>query len=341
MADIKNYVFAKYLRAEPTSHIIQYSKGRLRRSGRGTSFWFQGMSTSLAEIPMEDQEMTFLFHGRSLDFQDVTMQGVISYRVVQPELAARRIDFSLEHKTGQHRKQPLVTLSELHSELAQQFASAYVTRTKVREILSNGIDRIRVDILQGFAEEASLQEIGVEVVSVRISSIRPSSDLEKALETKAREEIQQKADEAMFERRALAVEKERAIAENELKNQIELANQEEALIVQEGKNRRNRELETAGAQRIASEAAAERLQIGNKAKAAGIEQLESARVGAERERIEIYRDLPTSVMMGLATKELASKLRKIEHLNISPDMIGPSLMKLMNLGSKHLEDGNK
>lgn len=341
MAEIRNYAFAKHLRAEPNAHIIQYNKGRLRRSGRGLSFWFLGMATSLAEIPLDDQEMNFLFHGRSLDFQDVTAQGVISYRVVEPELAANRIDFSVNQTSGAHRKQPLQVLSELHSELAQQFASAYVSGNKVREILSNGLARIRVDIRQGFADELSLRELGVEVVSVRISSIRPSSDLEKALETKAREEIQQTADEAMFERRALAVEKERAIAENELANQIELASREEALIAQEGKNQRNRAIESAGADRISAEGAAERRQIENKAKSEGISMMEAAKVAAERERIEIYRDLPTSVMMGLATKELATKLRKIEHLNISPDMIGPSLLNLMNLGSKRLEGGAK
>jgi len=51
--------------------------------------------------------------------------------------------------------------------------------------------------------------------------------MEKAMEAPIRECIQQEADEAAFARRALAVEKERAIKENELKNQIELAKRDE------------------------------------------------------------------------------------------------------------------
>ena len=77
-------------------------------------------------------------------------------------------------------------------------------------------------------------------MSVRVSSIKPTADLEKALETKTREKIQQEADEAMFERRALAVQKERAIAENELQNQIELSIREEQLIKQQGQNEKHR-----------------------------------------------------------------------------------------------------
>ena len=41
-----------------------------------------------------------------------------------------------------------------------------------------------------------------------------------------------RADEAAFARRAMAVEKERAIQENELQNRIELAKKEEGLIEQ-------------------------------------------------------------------------------------------------------------
>ena len=56
--------------------------------------------------------------------------------------------------------------------------------------------------------------------------MRPEPDVERALQTPARELVQQEADRATFERRALAVDSERAIAENELANQIELATRE-------------------------------------------------------------------------------------------------------------------
>ena len=55
-----------------------------------------------------------------------------------------------------------------------------------------------------------------------------------------REAIQQAADEATFQRRAQAVEKERAIQENELQNKIELARREEQLIAQKGQHLRTR-----------------------------------------------------------------------------------------------------
>jgi len=337
MAEIRNYGIVRHLRAEPSSHIIKYRSGEIATSERGAALWFSPMSSSLAEVPVDDRELSFLFHGRSSDFQDVTTQGVIVYRVTEPAITAERIDFSIDLRTGAHRKQPLDKLAMVLTELSQQFAWAYVVRTPVRELLANGQARVRQDIIDGFEVESGLADLGIEIVSVRVSAIKPSADVEKALETKTRESIQQEADEAMFERRAVAVQKERAIAENELQNQIELAIRQEQLITQQGQNEKRRIAEEAQAQQIDAEARAQRERVRATAKAEGIQLIEHAKVSSERERMEIYRDLPVSVTLGLAAQKLAGKLRQIDHLNLSPDVLGPSLLNLMDLGAKRLD----
>ena len=72
MAEIRNFGIVRHLRAEPSSHIIKYKKGQVDRSERGVALWFSPMSSSLAEVPVDDRELSFLFHGRTSDFQDVT-----------------------------------------------------------------------------------------------------------------------------------------------------------------------------------------------------------------------------------------------------------------------------
>ena len=65
--------------------------------------------------------------------------------------------------------------------------------------------------------------------------------------------------------------------------------------------------------------------------------VESARVESERERMAIYREMPTAVTFGLAARELAGKLHTIEHLNLSPDMLGTLFGDLLQAGSRFLE----
>ena len=335
MAEMRRLPFFRHLRAEASSHVLHFRKGRLVRSGRGLSFWFRHLSASVAELPVDDREIPFLFHGRSADFQDVTVQGIVTYRVISPETLADRVDFSIDFQSGGFRKQPLEQLAQFVTQLAQQFALAYIAAQPLRTILAEGIAALRERISAGL--DAGVGDSGIEIASVRIAAVKPTAELERALQTPTLEGIQQQADEATFERRALAVEKERAIQENELQNQIELARREEQLIEQRGQNHRREAGEEVEARRIESEGEAARTRLTAAAQSDRIGLVEGARVTAEKDRVAIYRDVPNGVIMGLAAQELASKLKHIDHVHISPELLGPMLAELVDSASARLK----
>jgi regulator of protease activity HflC (stomatin/prohibitin superfamily) len=325
------------LRADTSSHVLHYKGDKLVKSGRGLSFWFMPMSSSVAEVPVDDREVSLIVHGRSSDYQDVAVQGVVTYRVVDPRIVSQRVDFTIDLKSGAHTKQPLEKIALLLAQMSHQHAWTYIATTPVRTILAEGHARIREAVEAALREDASIHDMGIEIVSVRVSSVAPTPELEKALEAPTREQIQQSSDEAAFARRAMAVDKERAIQENALQNQIELARREEQLIGQKGQNARHEATEKAEAERISAAAAAARAQIDAEAKAEGIRKVEGAKVEVERARIETFQGLPTNVMMGMAAQELAGKLRSIDHLNIGEGALGPMIQQLIEAGTKRLE----
>ncbi len=339
MADITRLLFARHLRSENSSYILHYRKGKLVRGGRGLAFWFLPLAASVCEVPMDDRELSLMFHCRTQDFQDVATEAVVTWRVAEPERLVERVDFTVDLVKGRWLRQPLEKIATQLTQLAQQLAWNYLARTPLERVLQEGVDALSAVIAQGFAAEESLADMGLEIVSLRIASLRPTAEMEKALQTPTRESIQQEADRATFERRAVAVEQERAIAENELQNQIELAKREEDLIAQRGQNERHRVTDDAETKRIQVEAKAGRARIEQDSAAEGIRVVEGARVESERARIDIYRELPQEVILGLAARELASNLPAIEHLNLSPDLLGPVLARLAGAGAKHLEQG--
>ncbi|HEX8556012.1 MAG TPA: SPFH domain-containing protein [Sphingomonas sp.] len=282
----------------------------MRQSGRGLVFWFRPGTASIAELPMDDREMAVFVKGRSLDFQTVAIQGVLTWHVVDPELLASRVDFSIALLTGTYREEPIQRIETRLAGLVNQAALQYLAQGSVRALLDAGPEPLRHQLEAALARDPALNEIGIAVTAVRLTNLAPSSELERALQTPTFEALQQKADQAMFERRALAVEKERAIAENELNNRTELARRESLLITQEGENARARATGLAEAHRVEAAAEAER-----------IVTVEGAKAEAEQARMTIYRDLPPSVMLGLAARELAGKLDTIEHLNVTPDLL--------------------
>jgi len=314
MATIRNLGFVAQLRSEASSHVIRYRNGRVRQSGRGLVFWFRPETASIAEVPMDDREMTLFVKGRSQDFQTVSVQGTIGWHVVDPELLASRVDFSIGLFTGRPQGEPIERIEARIAGIANQAVLQHLAQAPVRALLDAGPEPLRGRLEAVLAADPALAEIGVAAVAVRLTNLAPTSELERALQTPTFEALQQKADEATFERRALAVEKERAIAENELATKTELARREKLLIAEEAENARNRATGVAEASQIEAAAEADRIRA-----------IEGAKAEAEQQHIAIYRDLPPAILLGLAAQQLAGKLETIEHVNITPDLLATVL----------------
>ena len=110
-------------------------------------------------MPIDDRELPFLFHVRSADFQALTVQGVVGYRVVDPQRVARRIDFAIDLNTGRWTQTPLEQLAGLVMQLAQQFVIDELVKRDVRQILADGVAPIRAHIAAGLAAEAALGDL--------------------------------------------------------------------------------------------------------------------------------------------------------------------------------------
>jgi regulator of protease activity HflC (stomatin/prohibitin superfamily) len=282
----------------------------------------------LSEIPVDDRELPLLFHARTADFQDATVQATLTFRLTDPALAAARIDFSIDPETGRWRATPLEQVASLLTETVQQYALDLLAGMPLRAALTGGGAAIRAAVAAGLEHDPRLAETGIAVIGGRVVAVRPEPEVEKALRTPTREQVQQDADKATYERRAVAVERERAISENELQSQIELARREEELVGQRGTNTRREAEETAAAGQIATEAEAHRAQRLAEARAHGTRAIGEAEAANAAAKLAAYRDLPEAIMLGLALKELAANLPQINSLVLTPDLLAPVLARL-------------
>ena len=328
MADIKSYPLSRHLRGTPTLHVRHVRRGSLVHDGTGLSFFFRPLSAVLSEVPVDDRELPLLFHTRTADFQDLAVQASVTFRVTDPATACARIDFSIDPDTGRWRGTPLEQVAGLLTETAQQQVLGLVATSPLADVLADGVGQIRERIQAGLTADPRLAETGLAVIGTRVTALRPEPDVDKALRTPAREQIQQDADRATYERRALAVERERAIAENELQNQIELSRREEQLVAQRGTNARRQAKEAAAASRIEADAQAAREQRLAEARAAGTQALGEANAAGEAARVAAYRNLPQGSVLALAAKDLAGSLPQISTLVLAPDLLAPLLSKL-------------
>ncbi|MET7378774.1 SPFH domain-containing protein [Streptomyces sp. NPDC005526] len=364
MADITRRLGLRHLRGAPTAHIRHHQAGRLVHDGPGLSFWFRPLAAALSEVPVDDRELAMTFHARTADFQDVTVQATVTYRVGDPAVAAARLDFSVDPDTGIWRGAPLEQLATLLTETAQEHALAVLARTPLSAALTDGVTAVRERVAAGLAAEPRLPATGIEVVAVRVVALRPEPEVERALRTPAREQIQQEADRATYERRAVAVERERAIAENELASRIELARREERLVEQRGTNARREaeeqaaadavragaeaartvrlaeaeaartgrlaEAEAARTERLAEAEAARAVRMA-RAEAEGARAVGEARAEAQAAWLRVHGEAGVdgvTTLHALTGTRLAENLPRIDSVTVSPDVLTGLLARL-------------
>ncbi|MCU8592143.1 SPFH domain-containing protein [Streptomyces sp. A13(2022)] len=328
MADITRRFGWRHLRAAPTAHVRHHRSGQLAHDGAGLSFWFRPLAAALSEVPVDDRELAMTFHARTVDFQDVAVQATVTYRIADPAVAAERLDFSVDPDTGVWRGAPLEQLATLLTESAQQHALEVLARTPLAAALAEGVPAVRERVLQGLREEPRLPATGIEVVAVRVMAVRPEPEVERALRTPARELIQQEADRATYERRAVAVERERAIAENELASRIELARREEQLVEQRGANSLREAQEKAAADAVRVGAEAEQAVRLAQAEAEGARAVGEARAQAQAAWLRVHGDVDVAVLRALTGTRLAENLPRIDSVTVSPDVLTGLLARL-------------
>lgn len=202
----------------------------------------------------------------------------------------------------------------------------------LRETISSGAGPLREQVTAALLADVRVHATGITVLGARVRSVRADADLERALQTPAREAAQAEADRSTYERRALAVDRERAIAENELGNRIELAGREQQLVLQEGTNARTRAEEAAAAALVEARAHAERQGVLAAADADAARLRGEAEAAAEGARLAAYAEVPQGVLLALAAKELAAHLPQVGQLTLTPDVLTGALTALAGRG---------
>ncbi|MFT3797568.1 SPFH domain-containing protein [Microbacterium sp.] len=321
MASITRYPFIRHLSATPTMHVTHSRRGIPRHTGAGQAFWFRSLDAAISEVPIDDRELAALVTLRTADLQQLSAPATATYRIVDPELAARRVDFSIDLDTGAWTDQPLDAIAApLHGATTAAVVHLLQPRT-LDDALRADLAELGAAATAMLAADARLTDLGIEIVGVRFSLLRAEPDVERALQTPAREAIQQDADKATFARRALAVEREAAIGENELANQVELARRQEELVQAKGRNARIEAEKAAAAAMIALDAEAERIRTQAQAQADAQRALGEAAGAAEQARMAALRDVPTGILTALALRELAGHLPSIGSLTVTPDLL--------------------
>ena len=288
--------FIQYFKAEPTEFARVSVNGNVKKQGVGISKIYLPFRTSIEVVDVAAKDHPFAFRETSSDNQELSIQGGLVYRVTKPEVVLSRYNFAVDPNTKQRLSEDLNELPEHLIHLVQSDARAVVETTNLEKLL-NMSEELSRTVLDGLQKNEAVKGLGIGVELLYISSIKPKPEIAKALEANYRESLLQRADEAIYKRRAEAVEKERAIRENELKTEVELEEKRKRLV----------ELQ-------------------------GVNTLREAEIKAEALRKEFsgFGEMNPAMLTAHALYQLGLNAGRIENLSLTPDIL-TSMMNGMGL----------
>lgn len=325
----------RYLKANPTDHIIQYKNGKPARNGAGLAFWYFAPEAVLVRIPLESTDAPFMFREVTSDFQDVTVQGQVVYRVTAPQTLAGLMNFTLAPNGTYAAEDPKKLPRRVMNAVQVQLRAILQTQT-LQELL-RGAEELVQAVSTGLRKPDALPALGLELVNLSILAVKPTPETARALEAQTREEILKRADDATYARRNAAIEQERAVKENELNTEIAVETKkrqikETQLDAERAVLTRKQEIQEQELQgRIGLEEknkALTGLRAGNAkidadARAYALTTVMKAIDGVEPGVLQalMLGQADPSVLIAQAFQGLAANAQKIGELNISPDLL--------------------
>ena len=347
-----------YIKFLPNEYVIRYKKGKKTAAGRGLSFYCFDKSTSVAVVPVSVMDTDFIFEEKTEDFQNVTVQGQLAYRVTDCERIAEMLNFTADMRSKNYYDEPLKKLAKRIVNIAD-----VLIKNRVSSVgLTQAITAERTFAAEIFEELRTNEEVrfmGVEVTGFSILRISANNETHRALEARTREEIQKESDDALYERRNASIEQERKIKENELNTEISVEEKKKQIreteiatkrMVLEKENELERIRIDAQTEQARIETAAEAqreqmkiesmIEIERKRRELAEMRLENAKKDADAEAYRIgavmdaYNRLSPEVLVALATlnmeperviasafEKLAANSGNIGTLNITPDLL--------------------
>jgi len=325
----------KYISFDSMTYAIHYQKGKIKREGKGLSFFYYSPSSSLTAIPLGSRDVPFIFKDTSLDFQEITVQGQITYNIDDPAKLSEALDFTLTANRKLRYEQFEVLEQRLNNE-AQTAVSSFIQGKKLKEGLRCAKE-ISAIILENMKSSKVVNLLGVQILSIEVLGISPSPEMAKALETETHEALQKEADQAIYERRNFAVEQERKIKESELNTEIAVKEKQKQI----DKKTAELQLDKAETQhKLRDMQIASDIEIEQKKKVLINMQSDNIKKKADAKGYELektlapYKNLDWHTLLalsgngvssadniGLAFRELAEHSNKIGNLNITPDLL--------------------
>ncbi|MFF2019241.1 SPFH domain-containing protein [Paenibacillus sp. NPDC058177] len=209
----------RFVKFQPSEYVLKVKNGKVVREGIGLSFHYYAPTTSVVVVPVSSIDVPFIFEEITHDYQTVTVQGQLTYRIVDYRKTTQILNYTYNLKKNMYLSDDPGKLAQRVINIAKVLTKKQMEQLPLRDAIQSS-ERLARSITQEIARNEEIEKLGIELMGLSILAIVPNKETLRALEAQAREEILRDADNALYERRNASIEQERRVKENELSTEI-------------------------------------------------------------------------------------------------------------------------
>ncbi|MDV3425890.1 MAG: SPFH domain-containing protein [Bacillota bacterium] len=331
----------RFIKFQPSEYVLKYKNGKIVKEGTGISFYYYSPTTSIVVVPIGSTDNPFIFEEVTSDFQTVTVQGQITYRIDNQKNIAELLNYTLDTRGKGYVSDDPKKLSQKVINIVRVLTKKALEEMQLGDAVKSS-EVLAQGILNQIRENEEIKLFGIEILGLSILAILPNKETARALEAEAREQILKKADEAIYIRRNASIEQERRVKENEFNTEIAVENKkrqvkETQIEAERAVNQKQNKLkeEQMDFETTLEEKRKELIKLtvlnakaGADSKAYELKAVIGALEGINPNIIQALSriGMEPNKLIAAAFEELAEKAGQIGQLNISPDLL-QELMK--------------
>jgi len=334
----------KFIKFQPTEYAFMYKNGAVVKEGAGISFYYLAPTATILRVPIASSDCPFMFEEVTADFQTVSIQGQVTYRIVDCKKVVDLLNYTLNIRNGKksYISEDPQKLPVRISNLVRVMAKKHLACLKLSDAVRSS-EALAYNIFEDMRQNEEIRSLGIEIMGLTILAVQPNKETARALEAQTREKILKMADDAIYERRNASIEQERGVKENEYNTEIAIENKrrqvrETQLEAEQAEMRKQNELknEQLDAEIKLEEKrktfialATENSKAEADAKAYELKETMTALAGVDTDVIKALAamGMQPQALIANAFHNLAGSAEKIGQLNITPDLIREMMEK--------------
>ena len=326
----------RFIKFQPSEYVLKYNKGIIVKEGAGISFNYFAPTTSIVVVPVGSVDAPFIFEEVTADFQMVTVQGQITFRVIDQKKIAGLLNYTLNMKGREYASEDPQKLPQRVINIVHVLTKKTLEGLPLQDAIKSS-ELLAKGILNEIKKNDEINLLGIEILGLSILAILPNKETARALEAQAREMILRKADDAIYERRNASIEQERKVKENEFNTDIAIENKKRE--VRETQLESERSVQQKQNLLKEEQMNFETL-LEDKRKAYIALTVQNSKAESDAKAYELSSvmkafddinpiivqslaniDMKPNKLMALAFQNLAENAQKIGQLNITPDLL--------------------